>query len=101
METKVIEENGFNPLWDQRFVFELQHPDVAMLGFEVVSMMAGRADTLGAAAFPVSGLREGVRWVPLMDWRFNVIELAGLLVEIRLNGPGRELRKSNTPTVMT
>merc|ERR1719277_2105248 len=56
-ETKVVTDNGFNPLWDERFVFKLKQPDVAILAFEVVSVKTGRADIVGAAAYPVSGLR--------------------------------------------
>lgn len=94
VETKLVADNGFNPLWDERFVFKLRQSDVAILAFEVISVKGINSDTVGAAAFPVSGLREGIRWTPLQDWRFHVIELAGLLVEIRLDGPGRELRRS-------
>merc|ERR1719330_1444810 len=47
-ETTVVADNGFNPMWDERFVFALKQPDVAMLAFEVFSVKQRTTDSVGA-----------------------------------------------------
>ena len=34
-KTEVIQDNGFNPVWNQKFTFKLNAPDLALLQFTV------------------------------------------------------------------
>jgi hypothetical protein len=51
-------------------------------------------EVVAAAAVPVSGLREGLRWVQLLDARFHPVERSGLLLNIRLSGAWASERRS-------
>ncbi|CAK0814840.1 unnamed protein product [Prorocentrum cordatum] len=152
--TSQVFENGFNPRWEETVSFELLHPTLSILIFEVVhtrnpaahspsqfgclggkkstrrrkprswqnvfvgagrrcrslsrsSQRQGRSATVAtacsrrraeevvaAAAVPVSGLREGLRWVQLLDTRFHPVERSGLLLDIRLSGAWASERRS-------
>jgi hypothetical protein len=98
-ETWRIVDNGFNPRWHQLFSFEVMEPSLAMIVLEVINVtfsMKGRRvnrEFLAAGALPFTGIREGIRWVPLFDWKHHTIDMSGLLVEVRLRGPWAELRR--------
>jgi len=102
METHRI-ENEVNPRWHRHFELQFLEPTVAMLVFQVINTSEGaskwkskfRAESLLAyTAFPVSGLREGLRWVPLMDYRHQKLRSSGLLVEVRYRGAwAKEMHK--------
>jgi hypothetical protein len=54
----------------------------------------GAEEVVAAAALPVAGLREGLRWVQLLDARFHPVERSGLLLNIRLSGAWASERRS-------
>lgn len=103
METHRIEGEGYEPRWHRHFGLQVREPTVAMLVFEVINTSEGVSkwnytfcpeSRLAYTAFPISGLREGLRWVPLMDNRHHSLEYSGLLVEVRYRGSwGEEMRK--------
>lgn len=52
-----------------------------------------RQELVASAAFPMGGLREGVRWAPLRDGRFRQRDRCGLLLHCSLNGPWAQERR--------
>lgn len=80
--SQVCVGNGFDPSWDESFHFSISRPDVAILTFQVYNDVC--KSLVVAAAYPVSMLREGIRWAPMWDYRLRALEHCGLLVEIRL-----------------
>jgi hypothetical protein len=58
-----------------------------------IARPAGNSEILAAAAIPVSGLREGIRWVQLLDPSHHPIDHCGLLVAVRMRGPWAEKRR--------
>jgi hypothetical protein len=80
-ETQVIKENGFDPVWDETMEFQISHPDVAILVFQVYDNYCKAILVMGA--YPVRMLREGIRWVPMWDYMLRSMDHCGLLVEIR------------------
>eukprot|EP00747_Dinoflagellata_sp_TGD_P064680 gnl/TRDRNA2_/TRDRNA2_154008_c4_seq1.p1 gnl/TRDRNA2_/TRDRNA2_154008_c4~~gnl/TRDRNA2_/TRDRNA2_154008_c4_seq1.p1 ORF type:complete len:303 (-),score=54.39 gnl/TRDRNA2_/TRDRNA2_154008_c4_seq1:202-1110(-) len=88
-ETSVVKDNSFDPEWDEVFVFEVTNRDVALLSFEVYDQATIGWECIAASAFPISGIREGVRWVPLWDARLKSLDHCGLLVEVQINSGGR------------
>merc|ERR1719443_2053067 len=56
--------------------------DVALMVIRVRS----EGSLVVAAAYPVKGLREGLRWVPFWDSQHHDVENCGLLVEFRVVG---------------
>lgn len=80
--SRVQTANGFDPVWDETFEFNISRPDVAILTLQVYDQVS--KSFVVAAAYPVSMLREGIRWVPMWDYRLRTLEHCGLLVEIRI-----------------
>lgn len=84
--TTQVKDDGFAPCFDEKLTFEIHWPDVTLITFEVYHQVTrrpgGKPKFVAAAAFPVTGLRSGLRWVPLWDYRRNGIENCGLLVEV-------------------
>merc|ERR1711957_880364 len=79
VETTVVESNGFNPCWNERFSFALTNPSVAVLAVEVFHCPGAAASksSICGSAFPIAGLREGIRWAPLRDPRHLAVEKCG------------------------
>jgi len=99
-ETKMIEDNGFDPEWNEEFDFNVWEPDVAIVSFEVFDKNLAGSGLVAAAAFPVSLMRSGVRWVPLLDSKLNPAHDAGLLVHISItdfNGVRRGVHEPPSP----
>ena len=112
-----VAPNGFNPVWNQRCIFEILNPQLAVVRFAVFdddsSAFGGGSVLLAQAAFPVSApalvtdataaggepqwtcaLRPGFRSVPLYSPLGERIELASLLVYIDSYNP-----KVSTPSI--
>lgn len=69
-KTRVVPDNGFNPVWRQTFTFTLRRPEVAVLYLAVhdqVDVAALRTAFLAYAAVPVAALRAGYRSCPLRN----------------------------------
>lgn len=81
--------------------FDINDPSSAILTFELLEMdtESGGARRTAAYAGPVSGIREGFRWVPL--WDPDVVamrptvhgEISGLLVHASINQRKRSVAK--------
>ena len=85
--------HGFNPRWHELFTFQLMHPSVAQLVFEVLDVTRNGRQIIAAASFPLAGVREGIRWVALKDSKHHEIDQCGLLLEARVRGPWALLRR--------
>merc|ERR1711916_216757 len=66
--TKTIVGNGFNPVWQQEFTFEIsaKHIDTTMILFRVFSdnFLKGK-NLLASNSFPLQYVKTGYRFVPL------------------------------------
>jgi hypothetical protein len=86
-KTMVVRKNGLNPVWNEQqgFDFSCNTPSMSMLVFTVWDKDPdGRDSFIGAAAMPVSCIREGYRSVPLFDryhTRAGAHAFASLLVQ--------------------
>uniref|UniRef100_A0A0R3RIZ6 Phosphoinositide phospholipase C n=1 Tax=Elaeophora elaphi TaxID=1147741 RepID=A0A0R3RIZ6_9BILA len=58
-QTKVINSNGFHPVWSDLFKFELRSPEMAMLRLCVKDYDTVTADFIGEFSVPVSSVRPG------------------------------------------
>ena len=59
-ETKPIDNNGFNPVWNEKFNFECKVPDLALLEFKVKDhSKSGKDEELGAFCAPLCSILEG------------------------------------------
>jgi len=75
--------NTFNPVFDWKELnLKIHNPDLAFLRFVISSPDPfGESLVKAVAVFPVNGLRQGIRSIPLMNTSLEPIELAALLVE--------------------
>lgn len=65
--TKTIDNNGFNPIWDEVFTFKISKPECAEILFRVYDADLDRDDFVAFSAIPVVNLLEGFRNVKLYD----------------------------------
>jgi len=116
-ETMCVSNNGFCPEWFEMFKFEVQEDDVAFITFEVyhranqrrASLCSSASQTVGtgvrkfvaAAAYPVKGIRRGLRWIPLWDPKRQAIPNCGLLVEVSLSREKADSSVQLAPTGRT
>ncbi|GMH44045.1 hypothetical protein BSKO_11979 [Bryopsis sp. KO-2023] len=81
--TKHVQDNGFNPQWNQTFAFNLIDRDLAMVQFRVMDKDSTTFDDfLGQASFRISNLLPGYRHVQLCRETGEVIPLATVFVKV-------------------
>ncbi|XP_046996756.1 1-phosphatidylinositol 4,5-bisphosphate phosphodiesterase gamma-1 [Schistocerca americana] len=102
--TQPVSDNGFNPVWNETFDFEVSNPHFALLRFVVQDEdMFGDSNFIGQATYPVLCLRTGYRSVPLKNGYSEDLELASLLVHISITNPmeSREVLPSTAFSCVT
>ncbi|PWA18022.1 1-phosphatidylinositol 4,5-bisphosphate phosphodiesterase delta-1a isoform X1 [Gambusia affinis] len=83
--THHIENNGFNPMWNEKFEFPINVPELALLQFTVEDHdSASYNDHIGQFCLPLTSVQNGYRQVPLLTKRGVIIPSAGLFVHIML-----------------
>jgi hypothetical protein len=71
-QTRVIDNNGFNPVFNESFSFETQMKSLGLLYIAVYDSDQFDADDFIAyATIPLNCLREGIRNVHLKSWNGN------------------------------
>ncbi|XP_029002923.1 1-phosphatidylinositol 4,5-bisphosphate phosphodiesterase delta-1a isoform X2 [Betta splendens] len=84
-ETPYIDNNGFNPMWNQKFQFKVNVPDLALLQFVVEDHdTATQNDFIGQYCLPLTSVQNGYRHVPLLTRRGDLISSAKLFVHLML-----------------
>uniref|UniRef100_A0A8C4E5J0 Phosphoinositide phospholipase C n=1 Tax=Dicentrarchus labrax TaxID=13489 RepID=A0A8C4E5J0_DICLA len=84
-ETRHIDNNGFNPMWNQRFEFEIHVPELVMVRFVVEDYdSTSQNDHIGQYCLPLTSVQNGYRHIPLLTKRGDVITSAGLFVHLML-----------------
>lgn len=79
-KTKVVKNNGFNPIWKAEFKFAITNPELALLIFTVFDSDRVSADNFIAQySLPLPCVREGFRTIPLRDSQGHFYENASLL----------------------
>ncbi|XP_019123028.1 1-phosphatidylinositol 4,5-bisphosphate phosphodiesterase delta-1a isoform X2 [Larimichthys crocea] len=84
-ETHYIENNGFNPMWNERFQFDIHVPELAMVRFVVEDYdSTSQNDLIGQYCLPLTSVQNGYRHVPVLTKSGDVISSAGLFVHLML-----------------
>ncbi|XP_060920121.1 1-phosphatidylinositol 4,5-bisphosphate phosphodiesterase delta-1a isoform X1 [Labrus mixtus] len=84
-ETHYIENNGFNPMWNEKFHFDIHVPELAMVRFVVEDYdSTSQNDLIGQYCLPLTSVQNGYRHVPLLTKRGDIISSAGLFVHLML-----------------
>ena len=81
----MIDDNGFNPIWNKVFKFDVERPECAIVTFDVMDKDVASSDFIAFASVSVSCLRNGLRNIPLREQsgkRERDFIFASLLVRI-------------------
>ena len=82
-KTKVVNDNGFNPVWDESFKLRILNPDLALVRLCVYDVdMFTENNFLGAATFPAKLILGGFRSIQLKNGHSEELELSSLLVQL-------------------
>ena len=77
-KTKSVNDNGFNPDWNDSFDFQIHNPDLALLRFVIYDVdIFGDSNFIGQYSVPVRCIRHGYRSIPLKNAYSEDLELAG------------------------
>ncbi|XP_066587493.1 1-phosphatidylinositol 4,5-bisphosphate phosphodiesterase gamma-1 isoform X2 [Prorops nasuta] len=96
LTTKTITDNGFNPMWNEHCEFEILNPHFALIRFIVQGEdMFGDSNFIGQATYPIRCLRPGYRSIPLKNNYSEDLELASLLIYIKITS--QTLQEGRTP----
>ncbi|XP_051555462.1 1-phosphatidylinositol 4,5-bisphosphate phosphodiesterase delta-1-like isoform X2 [Myxocyprinus asiaticus] len=82
-ETPYIENNGFNPMWNESFQFDVFVPDLALVRFLVEDYdFTSDNEFIGQYTLPFNSLKNGYRHVPLLTKNGDLLSSARLFVHI-------------------
>jgi len=81
-KTLVVQDNGFNPIWNFECELLVTVPDLAILDLKVKDSSIGKDQHLGSVAIPVPLMQEGYRRAYLVDYAGNPLNPASLLVKV-------------------
>lgn len=83
-KTKTVNDNGFNPVWNDTFDFQIFNPDLALLRFVIYDVdIFGDSNFIGQYTVPVRCIRSGYRSIPLKNVYSEDLELAGMILEFK------------------
>lgn len=86
VKTKVINNNGFHPIWNEEFQFSVSCPQLALLHLEVYDYETTQSDVVIAQfCLPVRCIQEGYRTVQLKTVGGEKLESAKLYVLVKIS----------------
>ena len=89
--TSVIQNNGYNPVWNEKFRFEIRMPEMAVLSFQVFDNEVNRQTLVCQYAIPVVLIRYGIRRLPMLDLNLNRMEFTCLLCKFTIEPLTQEI----------
>ena len=85
-KTKYIDDNGFNPVWNETFYFSIEDIDLAVLTIRVMDKDPSFTtdDFIAEASCPLNCIRKGIRSIPLYSAHHDAVNEAFVLCDINL-----------------
>mmetsp|Transcript_32670 Transcript_32670/g.56778 ORF Transcript_32670/g.56778 Transcript_32670/m.56778 type:complete len:623 (+) Transcript_32670:702-2570(+) len=80
VKTSVIQDNGFNPAWNETFTLKFCLPELAHLSFQVFDKDLMKSTLLCHFSCPVYAIRNGIRAVGMYDTNLDLMPHTCLLV---------------------
>jgi len=82
--TKHVNDNGFNPEFNETFEFNVTVPELALLRFVVLDKDVEKDEFIATRTIPVTSLMPGYRHVSLFDHQHREIQMACINVHIAI-----------------
>ncbi|XP_051958035.1 1-phosphatidylinositol 4,5-bisphosphate phosphodiesterase eta-2 [Xyrauchen texanus] len=89
-QTRVVDDNGFNPVWEETLVFTLHMPQIALVRFMVWDHDPIGRDFIGQRTIAFKSMMPGYRHVYLEG-----IEEASIFVHVSINDVTGKVKSSN------
>jgi len=87
-KTQVVENNGFNPCWNETMQFTVKCPQLALVMFKVLDNIPAMKDaTIAQYCLPVRCLQTGYRMIELYDMQGERLGPTSLFVHIAVDRP--------------
>lgn len=84
-ETKHIENNGFSPMWNAKFQFDVYVPELAIVRFAVEDYdSTSDNEFIGQYTLPFTSIQNGYHHVPLLNKNGDRLPSASLFVHIMI-----------------
>jgi len=80
--SKVVKDNGFNPVFNGRVSYMYRNPELAFLRIKVHEYNLFKKQVIGSVTIPVSKLKSGYRHLTLRDRRGDPLPFSNLFVKI-------------------
>ena len=96
LKTRHVESNGLNPSWDERVRWCLPQPNTGFLRLSVYHKGVLKDELIGSEILPVAALREGYRSVGLRSAKGLRLQLAAVLLHVKLYKPGEMAQESRS-----
>ncbi|XP_048414126.2 1-phosphatidylinositol 4,5-bisphosphate phosphodiesterase delta-1a isoform X1 [Stegostoma tigrinum] len=84
-ETEHVSNNGFSPMWNTTFQFDISVPELTLVRFVVQDYdMSSKNDFIGQFTLPFSSLKLGYRHIHLLSENGDPLPSASLFVHIMI-----------------
>uniref|UniRef100_A0A3Q0RVU1 Phosphoinositide phospholipase C n=1 Tax=Amphilophus citrinellus TaxID=61819 RepID=A0A3Q0RVU1_AMPCI len=91
-QTRVVQDNGFNPMWEETLVFNIQMPQIALVRFQVWDHDAIGRDFIGQRTVAFTSMMPGYRHVYLEEMAESsifvhvaIIDMAGKVRHFKIH----------------
>jgi Ca2+-binding EF-hand superfamily protein len=78
VETRIVDKNGFNPVWKERIFIDFRYPEFAFVVFSVLH----RKELVCYNAIFLPAIANGYRVVQMLDKKLDVVEGCHLFVKV-------------------
>jgi hypothetical protein len=92
-KTKVVDNNGFNPQWNQTFQFHALFPEVDILRFVVMDHDTLSDDFIGQYSLPLSSVAPGYRHVHLLSAAGEPLDQSTIFVHVAIENSANSFYK--------
>ncbi|XP_078139568.1 1-phosphatidylinositol 4,5-bisphosphate phosphodiesterase eta-2 [Centroberyx gerrardi] len=89
-QTRVVDDNGFNPMWEETLVFNIHMPQIALVRFQVWDHDPIGRDFIGQRTIAFTSMMPGYRHVYLEG-----MEEASIFVHIAINDITGKVKSTN------
>ncbi|CAB4041294.1 1-phosphatidylinositol 4,5-bisphosphate phosphodiesterase delta-4-like isoform X1 [Paramuricea clavata] len=83
-QTKVINNNGFDPYWNETFQFRVINPEMALVRFAVYDQDVGKDDFIAQFSLPFTSMKQGYRQIALNGRGTKSLFPASLFVHVQI-----------------